>query len=471
MNNAMQNYNHNYVYDKLGNMLSDAWKTNNYATANNYLLGHNNLTNQYAYDAHGNMLMMPHLSNLGWDYLDQLHSATNGTFVSYYNYDAEGNRTRKVVIKGNIREERYYIGGYEIYRKYTNNSLDFERTTLNISDNEKVFVRIEQKTNENEIVRYQYDNHLGSACLELDANALIISYEEYHPFGTTSYRSGRNEVEVSLKRYKYCGKERDEETGMYYYGARYYVTWLCRFISVDPLQFDYPQLTSYNYAGNKPITHIDIEGMQSSGDEPRPDIYTVQKGDSPSSIAGKFNISIWDLAKNNQGVQTGGGFFTSIGTGNYNEYWVEGKGTTWSLQPGDILNINPISEQALYQTPSFLSDSEMLQLYRPLATGAAYSVGLLDPFIDMLSEGISFLLQKVGLSEKTSDISAGIIVAGGSLIVSKKTPSFGNKTPNLGWKVGSPITNLTSKGNVPAWSTVRQRYWKNEAFLMGKIMT
>ncbi|WP_146661102.1 hypothetical protein [Anaerohalosphaera lusitana] len=33
-----------------------------------------------------------------------------------------------------------------------------------------------------------------------------------------------------------------------------------------------------------------------------------------------------------------------------------------------------------------------------------------------------------------------------------------------GWKVGEPINNLTRKGDVPSWSAVRQRYWKNEAF-------
>jgi hypothetical protein len=38
-------------------------------------------------------------------------------------------------------------------------------------------------------------------------------------------------------------------------------------VSVDPLQFDYPQLTPFNYAGNKPATHIDIDGLQSTGDE------------------------------------------------------------------------------------------------------------------------------------------------------------------------------------------------------------
>ncbi|WP_413512614.1 hypothetical protein [Myroides odoratus] len=37
-------------------------------------------------------------------------------------------------------------------------------------------------------------------------------------------------------------------------------------------------------------------------------------------------------------------------------------------------------------------------------------------------------------------------------------------TINVGWKVGLPITNYTYKGTLPVWSTVRQRFWKNEAF-------
>jgi RHS repeat-associated protein len=272
--NAMQNYTHNYEYDALGNMLSDNWKTYEYDFAatighsielkmvNNYLIGHDSYKDKYTYDAHGNMLAMPHLSSMEWDYADRLFSATNGTFTSYYNYDAEGNRTRKVVEKGNIVEERYYIGGYEVYRKYVNGTLDLERSTVNISDDEKVFVRVETETGEDEVVRYQYDNHLGSACLELDEDGLVISYEEYHPFGTTSYRAGRGETEVSLKRYKYCGKERDEETGLYYYGARYYAAWLRRFISCDVKATDYPHVNPYNYCLNSPINLVDPTGMR-----------------------------------------------------------------------------------------------------------------------------------------------------------------------------------------------------------------
>jgi RHS repeat-associated protein len=234
-----------------------------YDSATNRLLKHDSqqTANDYTYDIHGNITSMPHLSSMVWDEKDQLHSTTNGTFTSYYNYDTQGNRTRKVIVKGNIIETRYYLNGYEVYRK-ENSTADFERITLNISDDEKTFVRIETKTGENEVIRYQYDNHLGSACLELDNTGQIISYEEYHPFGTTSYRSGRTEIEVSLKRYKYCGKERDEETGFYYYGMRYYAAWLCRFVSVDPLQFKYPELTPFQYASNRPVTGIDLDGLE-----------------------------------------------------------------------------------------------------------------------------------------------------------------------------------------------------------------
>ncbi|MDD2636052.1 MAG: hypothetical protein PHW82_11200, partial [Bacteroidales bacterium] len=162
------------------------------------------------------------------------------------------------------------IGGFEVYRKYVNSSLDTERETVHISEARDRFAMIDRLTVENgttlttpvETLRYQYNNHLGTACLELDGSADIISYEEYHPFGTTSYRSGRNEVDVSLKRYKYVGKERDEETGLYYYGARYYAAWLARFVSCDPLQHEYPHYTPFQYAGNKPITYIDLDGLE-----------------------------------------------------------------------------------------------------------------------------------------------------------------------------------------------------------------
>ena len=169
-----------------------------------------------------------------------------------------------------VKEERLYLGGWEVYRESQSGTLQLERESLHIMDDTKRITLVETLTvdsgspvaSPSEVIRYQMDNHLGSAALELDDMAATISYEEYHSFGTTSYRSGRNAAETSLKRYRYVGKERDDESGLYYYGARYYAAWLARFVSVDPLKDDYPFYTPYQYAGNKPINSVDLDGLE-----------------------------------------------------------------------------------------------------------------------------------------------------------------------------------------------------------------
>ena len=268
---VLNNYTQLYAYDNLGNIQSvrsviNPWvRTYQYDTATNRLLntgaGYN-----YTYDAHGNMISMPYLTSMEWDYKGNLIKTVGGTVTTYYRYDANGNRVRKIVIKaGGITEERIYSGNYEVFRKKIGGNLDTERQSSFVSDDTKRIAIIDTRTTPSPVevtIRYQYDNHLGSASLELDNIGDIISYEEYYPFGNTSYRAGRNEIETSLKRYRYVGKERDEETGLYYYGARYYAAWLCRFVSVDPLQFKYPELTSYQYASNRPILMIDIDGLE-----------------------------------------------------------------------------------------------------------------------------------------------------------------------------------------------------------------
>ncbi len=55
------------------------------------------------------------------------------------------------------------------------------------------------------------------------------------PYGDTSFMAGTNQKEVKLKEYRYTGKEKDDATGLYYYGARYYASWLGRWLSADPL--------------------------------------------------------------------------------------------------------------------------------------------------------------------------------------------------------------------------------------------
>jgi len=104
---------------------------------------------------------------------------------------------------------------------------------------------------------------LGSATLELDQAGNVISYEEYHPYGSTAFSATSASSEVSAKRYRYTGKERDEETGLYYHGARYYAPWLGRWTAIDPKGIatpGTPDLNLFAYVRCRPISAIDPDG-------------------------------------------------------------------------------------------------------------------------------------------------------------------------------------------------------------------
>ncbi|VVH54939.1 hypothetical protein BSPCLSOX_1385 [uncultured Gammaproteobacteria bacterium] len=56
--------------------------------------------------------------------------------------------------------------------------------------------------------------------LELDDKAQTLSYEHYYPYGGTAIIVGKDKIQVQQKRYRYTGKERDDSSGLSYYGAR-----------------------------------------------------------------------------------------------------------------------------------------------------------------------------------------------------------------------------------------------------------
>ncbi|GAA3938400.1 SpvB/TcaC N-terminal domain-containing protein [Actinoplanes auranticolor] len=235
------------------------------------------------YDVHGNLLRMPHLQEVRWNQRNQMRmsrrqavnaSDTDGVAHhgerTWYVYDAAGERVRKVTesAPGTIRSSRLYLGGFEIYRRTGTGAL--VRETLHVMDDERRVALIDTRVSGTEqgvparLVRFQLGNHLGSVSLELDERAEVISFEEYTPYGATACQAVRRDIGVVGKRYRYTGKERDEESGLSFHGARYYAPWLARWISTDPsTTVDGPNL--YVYCRGNPIRYADPDGHQVTG--------------------------------------------------------------------------------------------------------------------------------------------------------------------------------------------------------------
>ncbi len=250
------------------------------------------------YDAQGNMLHMPQLQVMQWDFSDQLQmtqrqavSAEDEDGVrhqgerTWYVYDGSGQRVRKVTERQapagqtpTRMKERIYLGGFEIYREYGTDgeTVTLERETLHIMDDKQRIAMVETKTIEESLplgerarvrVRYQFGNHLGSASLELDGDARIISYEEYFPYGSTSYQAVRSQTETP-KRYRYTGMERDEESGLNYHSARYYAPWFGRWISTDPAAL-IDGTNPYGDVSGNPIMLVDNSGLEGEPPDPK----------------------------------------------------------------------------------------------------------------------------------------------------------------------------------------------------------
>jgi RHS repeat-associated protein len=225
---------------------------------------------------------MPHLTQIAWDWKDQLETTASQLVKdgnperTSYRYDVTGRRTVKANFsKANaLRSQRIYLGNYEIYREYdSTGKVTLERDCLLVGDGAARICQIETTTLDSNpgavtpstAIRYQLGNHLGSAVLELDETAAVITYEEYYPYGATSFQAGRSVAEVSLKRYRYAGKERDAENGFYYHGARYYAPWLGRWTACDPAGLvDGPNL--YAALRANPIRLTDPNGTESQVD-------------------------------------------------------------------------------------------------------------------------------------------------------------------------------------------------------------
>ncbi|ACV63633.1 YD repeat protein [Desulfofarcimen acetoxidans DSM 771] len=299
--NNLENYRENYNYDEAGNLTtirhisaSASWTRQIDISADSnrtVQITSFNGTKDFCktiYDNCGNMQNLENLADIKWSYrnnisrVDVILRENNSSDSDYFVYDSGGQRVRKVTERKcsdslTEIEEKIYLGSLEIKRikkkSESSETVILDRQSLHVMDGKSriaitdIWLKDDFNREIGKIMerkfRFQLNNHLGSSCLEADDQANIISYEEYLPYGGTSFTAGRDKSEVKLKEYRYCGKERDDFTGLYYYGARYYPPWLGRWINPDPAGTA-DGLNLYAFVKGNPIKFIDPNGKEGS---------------------------------------------------------------------------------------------------------------------------------------------------------------------------------------------------------------
>lgn len=171
-----------------------------------------------------------------------------------YYYRADGVKLKKIYSYGRKSTETVteteYIDGFQYETNTTIQALKFVPTSegyYSFTDNTYI---------------YQYKDHLGNVRVSYsnqNGSAVILEEESYYPYGL------RHENNLSLNpyHYKYNGKELQTDSGMYDYGARFYMPELGRWGVVDPLSEMTRRFSPYVYGNSNPMRFTDPDGRHS----------------------------------------------------------------------------------------------------------------------------------------------------------------------------------------------------------------
>ena len=216
--------------------------------AANRLLSHNeeNLT----YDVNGNLVAGTDASGTTtytWDARNRLVAMEGPSVTASFKYDAFNRRTEKTV---NDKRTQYLYDGVDIIAEVEDGIITAKYLrSLSIDE---VFARMDSTGR-----RYYHKDGLGSTIALTDSSGHVTTRYTYGPFGETTAAG-----DADANPFQYTGREWDQETGLYYYRARYYDPRWGRFISEDPIGFAGGDVNLFVYVQNNPVNEVDPLGLQ-----------------------------------------------------------------------------------------------------------------------------------------------------------------------------------------------------------------
>jgi RHS repeat-associated protein len=194
---------------------------------------------------------------------------------------------------------------------------------------------------------------LGSIDLLTDKDGVVVDKRTFDSFGRVLSETNPS---VSF-RYGYTGRERDLESGLSYYRARYYDPQVGRFISVDPMGFEAGDTNLYRYVGNSSTMATDPTGMWSLQEAWNNGVKTVQQGWDYVSKGTQKNLNFWGQAASEAGSSIAQSVSNirlpsveQIGQG------LQDFGKQWNRATnfwGDLISHNPFTDAAQSATESW----------------------------------------------------------------------------------------------------------------------
>lgn len=215
-----------------------------------------------------------------------------------YVYDSNGNRIKKDVLKLTSSETSVYIYGKSISNEleiktssqeqhsrrrisqtpltlgYHGPPITFSKTQINssyVNVNNQLLAKIVKQNDNNEERFYYHNNWQGSPRAVTNEDGQVVWQTRYEPFGKPVQEATLQGLNNNaINKYKFNAKELDMETGLYYYGARYYDKHMGRFIIADALGGDTTNPQSFNlyaYTLNNPLRFVDPDGNRVIDDD------------------------------------------------------------------------------------------------------------------------------------------------------------------------------------------------------------
>jgi RHS repeat-associated protein len=311
---TLEPYTQTYAYDWSGNLFETVqgggtpWtRTLTVSPSSNHAVPSGILSGKKPddfFDPGGNLTGLETGAVLSYDAAGRLFQVAGADGRSCFQYAWTNHRARKVEARNGTTTETLYVDDVVIERTASIQATSADPTvSLRVAFGDRlVLVLVFPSEGAAPLWRYQLEDRIWSVGLELDADAAVLTFEEYQPYGCTAVSTAT--AGTSAPRYRFVQQELDDGTGLYAIGRRHYIPSQARWTSPDPAgDVDGPNL--FMYVRGNPVARHDLTGEcghppATQDKQDKQPSFVAKKGLKAISAFGTAGNAVLDAYVNNR---------------------------------------------------------------------------------------------------------------------------------------------------------------------------